>query len=102
MNNHQKNHSAITAIVLVVLGALLAIGIVVFMLIDGHQTSSNSDNSSKIIFLPVWLAILLPIIVARKKQKPISEDQKRAFIVLASIILGLTLLTIYLAQKQLT
>jgi len=74
-------------ILIIVVGLqFLIIGATLFFVLQnkggGGGNSSDSSASSFIPFLPVWIAVFIPILVLRKKEQTEGEKQRVLWVVL--------------------
>lgn len=86
------------------LGTVLMVGVSVlfFSLQDGGTSGSNAsdDNFPVATFLPIWVAVFVPIMMANKKKKRnLNDSQKKIMLALLGTTILLVLLTFVLMGR---
>lgn len=72
-------------VMVVILGAMVAIGLVVYYIFRGDK-SGGSDDGSFFPFIPIWVAIFIPLLANKKKDKQnLTDTQKRALVILVAL-----------------
>lgn len=81
---------------------ILALGLTIYLVLQktGVDTGSRGDdNNSSFTMIPIWIAVLIPIIAAKKKknqEKELSDKQKRALFIIIALTGLLVLATFFL------
>lgn len=74
------------AIVIGLLVLLLGGGVALFVYTsEGGGANGSDDAASFIPFIPIWIAVFIPFIY-RNKKKALSDNQKRARVLLAAAL----------------
>ena len=80
-----KQHKT-QVIIAVIVGALVLAGIIAFVLTNKPGSGDGSRDTSFISYLPIWVAVFIPLLAKKKKQSASVNRQK---LLIIAVILGI-------------
>ena len=96
---YKKSRSKYTTMMLVLVG-LVVLGVGVTIYFNKKSGGGDSDRNFSTM-IPIWIAVFVPFMASKKKQKTLNSKQKKLMtFVILGIVLALLLVTFFLARGQ--